>query len=59
LVTVIHDELVFDVAAEEFDWLVQRIPQWMDYPKISEVVPITVSMEYTQTNWSEKKGLHD
>lgn len=59
LVCVVHDELVFDVPArnEEFDYLLWKIPEWMDYPLISKVVPITTSIEYSDTNWAEKKGI--
>jgi DNA polymerase I-like protein with 3'-5' exonuclease and polymerase domains len=57
LVTVVHDELVFDVADAEFHELVEAVPVWMDYPLISRVLPVTVSLEYSGTNWADKKGL--
>ena len=58
LVTVVHDELVFDVAGAELDELVKSVPLWMDYPIISKVLPVSVSLEYSDTNWAEKKGLN-
>lgn len=58
LVCTVHDELVFDVVAREFDALVESVPTWMDYPTISEVLPVTVSLEWTDTNWADKKGLN-
>lgn len=58
LVTVIHDEFVFDVAAGEFDRVVDMVPYWMDYPTIGQVIPVTVSLEMSATNWAEKKGLN-
>lgn len=56
LVCVVHDELVFDVSELEFYELIASIPKWMEYYEINEVVPTTVSIEFTDTNWAEKKG---
>jgi len=58
LATVIHDEFVFDVKLSEVDFLIENIPQWMDYPEIGKIIPITVSLEWSHTNWAEKKGLN-
>jgi len=38
--------------------LIENIPQWMDYPEIGKIIPITVSLEWSHTNWAEKKGLN-
>lgn len=57
LVTVIHDEFVFDVKLSEVDYLIEHVPTWMDYPKIGKIIPVTVSLEWAHTNWAEKKGL--
>lgn len=54
IVCVIHDELVFDVTIDELDPLSLRLPEWMDYPLISETVPVTISQDWTETNWAEK-----
>lgn len=60
LVCVVHDELVFDVAKDEFSWVAEEVSQWMDcFPAVSEVVPITVGLEYSSTNWADKKGLNE
>lgn len=60
LVCVVHDELVFDVAAEDLPLLRQMVPVWMDcFPQVSEVLPISTSLEYSDTNWAEKKGFDD
>jgi DNA polymerase-1 len=59
LVTVIHDELVFDVKLSEVDHLIEKAPGWMDcFPEVSEVVPITVSLEWSSSNWAEKEKVH-
>lgn len=58
LVVTVHDEIGFDTPANELEKLIGYIPGWMDWPEISAVVPVTVSIEVTDTNWSEKKELH-
>lgn len=58
LVTVIHDEFVFDVKLSEVDELIRDVPKWMDYPEIARILPVTVSLEWTHTNWAEKEGLN-
>lgn len=56
LVCVVHDEFVFDVSADEINVLAESAPIWMDsFPNISEIVPITVSLEWSQTNWADKE----
>lgn len=56
LVCVVHDEFVFDGTEDELAMLAANVPLWMDsFPNISEVVPITVSMEISRTNWAEKE----
>ena len=57
LVTVIHDEFVFDVAERELESVVAAVPFWMDYPTIAKVLPVTVSLEISGSNWAEKKEL--
>lgn len=59
LVCVVHDELVFDCTKAEFPTMVEKVPEWMVYPTINDVVPTTVSMEWSDTNWAEKKGLDE
>lgn len=56
LVCVVHDELVFDVLRSELEYMVEHVPAWMDcFPEVSAVVPITTSVEISDTYWSEKK----
>lgn len=54
LVCVVHDELVFDCADSEVDSLRVVLPQWMNNQTIAEIVPVTVSIEDSQTNWAAK-----
>lgn len=54
LVSVIHDELILDAPNSEIPYLYIKVPMWMDWPPVSEVVPIGADMEWTTTNWAEK-----
>lgn len=57
LVCTVHDENALDVLADEFYALAELVPVWMDcFPEVSEVVPITTSLEVSDTNWADKKG---
>lgn len=58
LVVTVHDEIGFDVPDRELQPLTEAIPGWMDWPEISAVVPVTVSIEITDTNWAEKTEYH-
>lgn len=55
LVSNIHDELKLDAVEKEIKLLVAEVPGLMKYPQIEEIVPIEVDVEYTTTNWGEKK----
>lgn len=57
LVCVVHDELVFDVADSERAFLIQQLPLWMTNKLISTEVPVTISIEQSNTNWAEKGNL--
>lgn len=58
LVSVVHDELIFDVDKTELDRLAEGIPGWMDaYPEVSTVVPITVDLAISESNWADKHAL--
>lgn len=57
LVVTVHDEIGFDVPGSELDALLTEIPGWMDWPEISEIVPVMVSIEITDTNWASKAGV--
>ena len=55
LVLTIHDELVLDATASEIPYLVQVVPTLMDYPLVSEVVPIGTDCEISWTTWADKQ----
>lgn len=55
LINVVHDEVQLDVIEHEAPILAEKIPQWMDYQPVSEVVPIAVSCEISRTTWAEKE----
>lgn len=58
LVSVVHDEFIFDVPHAELIDLAEKVPLWMDsYPFVSEVLPITVDIEVSETNWASKHEL--
>lgn len=55
LVNEVHDELQFDVARGELYTLVENIPTLMGFEKMDAIIPLAVDIEYTTTNWSEKR----
>jgi DNA polymerase-1 len=55
IVNIIHDELVLDCVDSEVHQLAENIPSWMVYDPVNEVVPILVDIEYSDTNWAEKR----
>lgn len=55
LVSNIHDEVVLDAPERELPFLYNAVPNLMDEPEFSIVVPIVVEMEFANTNWAEKK----
>jgi DNA polymerase-1 len=58
LVCNVHDEIAFDVREDELGYLTEWVPVWMDaFPEVSEVVPITVDLAFTTTNWADKHKL--
>lgn len=58
LISVVHDEFIFDVPADELSALAERVPIWMDsYAFVSEVLPITVDIEVSETNWASKHSM--
>ncbi|CAB4143922.1 PolA DNA polymerase I - 3'-5' exonuclease and polymerase domains [uncultured Caudovirales phage] len=55
LILCVHDELQFSIPSEE-DWIVPHIKEIMENaPNIQ--IPIVCEVEFTETYWSEKKGL--
>jgi DNA polymerase-1 len=55
LVSTIHDELMFDTTHKEFSTLCELVPGWMDYPTVSDTVPITIDIEYSDVSWADKE----
>ena len=53
-INVVHDELVIDAVHDELPTLAEYLPIWMGNSTLEPVVPITVEMEYSNTNWAEK-----
>jgi DNA polymerase I len=54
LVNSVHDELTVDVAEDELEALSLLLPRVMcDEPQLTEVLPITVDMKLSSTNWAE------
>jgi DNA polymerase-1 len=58
LVATVHDELIFDGPPEERRGLESSVirPSMTD-ERINEVVPIVVDIEWSDTNWAEKRPL--
>jgi DNA polymerase I-like protein with 3'-5' exonuclease and polymerase domains len=59
MVSVIHDELIFDGTIAELPLLHQHVPGLMTAPddtaaEINTIVAITVSHDVSTTNWAEK-----
>ena len=55
LVSTIHDELILDCVTEEVPALALHLPDWMDYPLVTEVVPFKVDIEVSNTSWADKE----
>lgn len=53
MVLCVHDELQFEVA-EEYDWVIPHIKRIMEDTPLF-MVPIVAEVEFTDTNWAEKK----
>jgi DNA polymerase-1 len=55
LVNVVHDEFQLDVARGEIYTLIETIPPLMRYQKIHDIISIESSIEWSSTNWADKK----
>lgn len=55
LVSNIHDEIIMDVRDVEYPEVAVEVPRLMNYEPVSEVVPISVDVEWSTTNWAEKE----
>lgn len=55
MVNMVHDELILDAKTDELPELQIHMPDLMDYPPVSEVVPIGVGMEIGAHSWADKE----
>ncbi len=56
MVSVIHDEVIFDCLGSEIPYLVPALPDLMRDDRINDVVPIEVDIEISHTTWAEKEA---
>lgn len=56
LVLTVHDELVLDCPAHEVVELAAVIPAQMGHEPISQIVPVEVDVEWSQTTWADKEN---
>jgi DNA polymerase-1 len=56
MILCVHDELQFEVPEDE-DWVVPKIKEMMESTH-DIMVPIVAEVEFTSTNWAEKKKVH-
>lgn len=59
MVSVIHDEIIFDGPESEIDRLHEEIPPLMREDWLHEVIPIEVDHEVSTTNWAEKEAYEE
>lgn len=55
LILPVHDEFQLDCARGEIYSVVEVVPRLMGYDKIDATIPLEVSIEWSTTNWAEKK----
>lgn len=55
LVSNIHDEIIMDVETDDFHSVYTEVPKLMDHQPVSSIVPISVDVEWSTTNWAEKE----
>lgn len=56
LVNVVHDDVLLDVVTDEIGVLAEKVPGWMGNKELERVVPITVEMKVSTTNWAEMEN---
>ncbi len=54
MVSVIHDEVIFDCVEGELPWLAENVPVLMQDERVQSVIPIEVAVEVSRTTWAEK-----
>ena len=55
IINVVHDEFQMDVSRGEIYSVVENTPKLMQNERINQIIPLEVSIEYSLTNWAEKK----
>ncbi len=55
IVNLVHDEIMLDTKKLHIPELSRELPKLMSYEPIARVVPIEVDLEYSLTNWADKK----
>lgn len=59
MVSVIHDEIIFDGPEHELPVLHEHVPELMREDFLTAVIPIDVDHEVSTTNWAEKIGYEE
>jgi DNA polymerase-1 len=59
MVSVIHDEIIFDGPEEEIPLLHEEVPPLMREDFLTAVVPIEIDHEVSVTSWAEKVSYED
>ncbi|MDE2103110.1 MAG: hypothetical protein KGL39_38045 [Patescibacteria group bacterium] len=59
MVSVIHDEIIFDGPEHEIEILHEEIPRLMRPDFLHNVIPIDVDHEVSVTNWGEKMSYEE
>lgn len=54
MVSVIHDESIFDGPESEIELLHEHVPALMREQRITDVIPIEIDHEVSTTSWAEK-----
>lgn len=57
LVATTHDDLIIDATEPECFTIIPLLASWMQYPAISERIPIIVDIEHSEVSWGDKQPL--
>lgn len=56
LILPVHDEFQVDVKRSELYTIVEAVPKLMGYPRVDRVIPLETSIEWSTSNWAEKRA---
>lgn len=59
IVNPVHDELMLDCWEHEVPGIVNLLIKTMDYPIVSEVVPIEIDIEASRESWGKKAPIEE